>query len=730
MRRPAAGWLVRATTLALAGFTAFAAQAHADPTEDDSTVAAGVQSAPPVLPAAPVLHQELDGRRAVRGCAVGATCVDDASSVLHEFEVSRFPPPGTDPWIGERTPSTRSHLEAGPNRVVSKPSELRPDAPWLDSLAMPDIPMRWSQRLADYLVFYKEDPRGRNIMKGWLVAQGRYKDMILTNLRKAKLPEDLLYVAMIESSYDPADSSGAGALGLWQFMPEGSTIYGLRRDRWVDERRDPLRSTIAQMDYFKDLFQRFGEWHLALAAFNVGYGAVLKSIARYNTNDYYQLCEYENAIPWETCWYSPKVMAAAIVGRNRAAFGFDKLEVLPAEQWDEVAVPGSISLGIIARAAGASVEEIQRLNPQLQRGRTPPGEVGYVVRVPVGKRAESERRLAELQSQWDGYDAYVVAHGERFEDVATTFGCSTSTLKKLNDVQHESEVQGGTVLVVPRISAEARAKNQARAKSKLMASGIDAKEGESLLVPVPDKDVVVKGKRRVFYRVVTGDTLRTVAAAFGVERSELIAWNGLDTGAAVHPKMVLMVWVAPKFDADKHRVALLDEAVIQVVTRGSAEHMDLAEERTGRVRLEYVATRKEKLEDIAKRYGMGSHDLARINRISYDRTLEKGDKIIVYLVVDPSRSERAEAQWKATPKARRGKTAGTAPATSTASLDADAKPKAAAGVTPATHDGHDGHDAHDVPTHTDHPAADADSAADESGDANDSGPVTSPSHIR
>ena len=297
-------------------------------------------------------------------------------------------------------------------------------------------------------------------------------------------------------------------------------------------------------------------------------------------------------------------------------------------------------------------------------------------------------------------------------------------------MQHESEVQGGTVLVVPRISAEARAKNQARAKSKLMASGIDAKEGESLLVPVPDKDVVVKGKRRVFYRVVTGDTLRTVAAAFGVERSELIAWNGLDTGAAVHPKMVLMVWVAPKFDADKHRVALLDEAVIQVVTRGSAEHMDLAEERTGRVRLEYVATRKEKLEDIAKRYGMGSHDLARINRISYDRTLEKGDKIIVYLVVDPSRSERAEAQWKATPKARRGKTAGTAPATSTASLDADAKPKAAAGVTPATHDGHDGHDAHDVPTHTDHPAADADSAADESGDANDSGPVTSPSHIR
>src|SRR6201995_5456173 len=112
----------------------------------------------------------------------------------------------------------------------------------------------------------------------------------------------------------------AGALGVWQFMPEGGRIYGLREDRWVDERRDPLRSTIAQMDYFADLRQRFGDWHIALAAFNMGYGAMLRSIARYNTNDFYRLCEYENAIPWETCLYTPKIIAAAIVGHNRAFY--------------------------------------------------------------------------------------------------------------------------------------------------------------------------------------------------------------------------------------------------------------------------------------------------------------------------------------------------------------------------------------------------------------------------
>jgi membrane-bound lytic murein transglycosylase D len=518
--------------------------------------------------------------------------------------------------------------------------------------------VRWSQKLVDYLVFYKNDPRGRSIISSWLVAQGRYKDLISSHLRKAKLPQDLIYVAMIESSYDNTTLSRAGALGLWQFMPEGGKIYGLRQDRWVDERRDPLRSTIAQMDYFSDLYQRFGDWHIAMAAFNVGYGAMLRSIARYNTNDYYQLCEYENAVPWETCLYTPKVLATAIVGHNRALYGMDKLKVLPPETWDEVAVPGSMTLGMIARAAGASEADLKRLNPQLRRGRTPPGEPGYVVRVPVGTKADTQRRIVELQTEWDNHDAYVVAHGERFEDVATTFGLSTGALRRLNGVEHESEVTGGTVLVVPRIPAAQRDKNRAKARSKLLGSGIDQKDGEPLIVPVPDKDYVADGKQRVFYRVVTGDSVKSIAKAFRVTRAQLEKWNGLDEVANLHPKMVLVVWVSPTFDADKHKVALLDEQQLVVVTRGSPEHLDLAEARTGRVRVEYTAPGKEKLADVAKRYGMGKHDLARINRISYETVLEKGDKIIVYQVADPKRSARAEEQWKKTPRARRGKISG------------------------------------------------------------------------
>jgi membrane-bound lytic murein transglycosylase D len=629
------------------------AVARAEPSE---VVHAGSQSVPPIRVGEPALAQEADGRRAIRGCPVDERCARPGD-LLREFEAEAFPQPGASPWLDERTPP-RSRLEPSAGSPVKRPSELRPDAPWLDELELPDLPVKWSQTLADYLVFYRNDPRGRSIMESWLVAQGRYRDLILAHLRKAHLPEDLLYVAMIESGYDPNDSSSAGALGVWQFMPEGGRIYGLREDRWVDERRDPLRSTIAQMDYFADLHQRFSDWHIALAAFNMGYGAMLRSIARYNTNDYYRLCEYENAIPWETCLYTPKVLAAAIVGHNRALYGFDKLKAAPAETWDELALPSSASLAALARIASTSEAEIKRLNPQLRHGRTPPGESGYVVRVPAGAKAGVQRRMIELESDWKTYDAYVIAHGERFEDVATTFGVTVAQLRKLNDVARDAEIEGGTVLVVPRISDDQRARNRAKARADLHASGVDQKQGEAMIVAVPDKNAVVEGKRRVFYRVVAGDTLKAVARALAVAPAELAQWNALEPDGLLHPKMVLIAWVARSFDPARHAVNLLDDSQLVIVTRGSQEHMDLAEARTGRVRTEYVATGKEKLADVARKFGMGSHDLARINRISYDTVLTKGQTVIVYQVADPSRSKRADEQWKKTPRAQRGKLTG------------------------------------------------------------------------
>ncbi len=700
----------------------------------------GVQSQPPLAPAALELAQQGDGRRAVRGCPIGQDCVPPHQQ-LHLIERELFPAPsaGGNPW---RTGDSLGSPASAGERIVRKPSELRPELAWLDEIELPDLPIRWTPRLVDYLLFYKNDPRGRNIMRGWLVASGRYRDLIVPRLAAAKLPLDLLYVAMIESSFDPTEASPAGAAGLWQFMPAGGKIYGLAQSHWVDERRDPLRATAAVVDYWRDLYQRFGDWHLAMAAFNAGYGAILRSIARYNTNDYWQLCQYENALAWEPTLYVPKALATAIVGRNRELFGFGDLSLAAPEIWDEVVVPGALSLGVVARAAGSTVERIKQLNPQLRRNRTPPGVERYVLRVPRGSKDTFAKRLADLQSEWDGYDAYVVAYGERIEDVAATFGLSKRKLRELNELSDDSQFGGGSVLVVPRISPERREKNRAAARLALHESGVDQRAGEPLIVALPDKDARVPGTRRVFYRVIIGDTLPAVAKAFGMSVAGLARANGLAEDANLHPRMVLVAHVPQSFDARRRNLALLDEDKLVIVTRGSAEHLDLIEQRVGRQRTRYVAERQESFEAIAKKFGLKAADLARVNRMPAKTVLAPGQEIIVYQVVDRDRSERAAEQWKKMPKARRGKPAGDVARGVTGRVGRSAEsvevgqaaqpsPEPSPAATPAAKPSAKPEQA--TPTEPEAEEADSDSEADQrsgGGEADEGAPVTSPAQVR
>jgi membrane-bound lytic murein transglycosylase D len=624
-----------------------------------SPVHPGRQTEPPAPPAPspPPLVTDPQQRRAIRGCGVDEECLQTLQDGLREFEMAEFPRGGSDsPWLDEDDPLGRQaraprDLERNPTGSSAAaapegpPSRRWPQHPWLDELDMPDLPVRWHEHIVRFLVYFKEDPKGRRLMAHWLRNQGRFRDLIVSKLRAARLPEDLLYVVMIESSYDPTEISRVGASGLWQFMPAGGRIYGLEIDRWLDERNDPVRSTDAAVLYFRDLFQRFGNWDLALAAYNVGYGAVLNTIAKYNTNDFWLLTEYENALPWGTSLYVPKALAAAIIGRNRARFGFDRVDELPPFTYETVTVPRSVPLDIVARAAGAQLEEIQALNPQLPRRRTPPGRTDYVVRIPGGRAALFAERLPQLRGDWDTHDAYVVAHGERFEDVAAMHGLTPRALRELNELDSEIEVAGGTVLVVPRVSAEEKARNLERAREDLYVSGVPrGRPGDRLLVAVPDLGFKLRGKRRVFYRVVAGDSLFDIARAFRVSRQELARWNRLDPDAHVQARMVLQVWIDRDFDPEKARIAVLDDSRLELVETGSARHLDLCEERVGRRRVVYRAEKTISLEDVGKRYGLSSRDLGRINRIPHSTVLQPGDTVVVYEVVDQNGSERAARQ--------------------------------------------------------------------------------------
>lgn len=631
----------RLVGLLAAGCFASTAVAQPAATPAQAPVTSGGLAAPTTRPAKEPLPHNLPQRRIIRGCDADEPC-DALLDDLQVFERQAFAGDGRVLWA---TP-----LAAPPPGGISKPSQLNPEWAWMDALVMPDLPVQWDERVIRYLLHYKTDEGGRRLLRTWLRSQGRYAAMILETLRKAHLPEDLLYVAMVESNYQVRAVSHAGAAGLWQFMPGAGRIYGLKIDRWVDERNDPVRATEAAAEYFRDLYQRFGSWPLAISAYNAGYGAMLRAIARYNSNDYWQLLRYENSLPWETQLYFPKAAALAIIGKNREVFGVADVEPLPAEAWDEITPRPSTSLGAIAKAAGCSLDALKQLNPHLKQGRTPPDREGFVVRIPKGTSGRYAAQRDRVIDP-DKYKLYSVPVGERMEDVAMIFGTSVSALRRLNDIDNDAEIAGGAAIYVPIVSAQAEAAGREAAKVALHSSGLDSRPGEPLIVAVPDKDADQPGKRRVFYRTVTGDQWDLIAAALGISEADLAAANGMAADAKLHPRMVLQAWVEPSFDPKGH-ISLLDDSLIVLVTRGSPEHMDVLEQRTGRERVEYVAQKRETFAEIGRRYGLDARDLARINRKPSTTTVEAGETIIVYRVVDKTRSDRAADQWRAMPKAK------------------------------------------------------------------------------
>ncbi|HEY2745306.1 MAG TPA: LysM peptidoglycan-binding domain-containing protein [Polyangia bacterium] len=577
------------------------------------------------------LPESAAGRRAIRGSTVEVIHESDELRQMREFDEESFPrplpgvptPPSPDDALDAARPSEpvrRASLGAVvPDALPPPPRSAEQQLPtWLDQIKLPDLPVRLDPRVVRYLEFYRSDRRGRAIMTSWLKKEGRWKPLFEDALRRARLPLGLVYISMIESGFDPLDRSHAGAVGLWQFMPEGGHIYGLREDYWIDERRNPEKATEAFVHYIADLKERFGGWPLTLAAFNAGYGAVLRAMQKYNTNDYWQLCRHEDGLPWETTLYVPKAMAVAIVGENKHLFGYDDVPVEAPYAFDRVTVPSSMSVAAMAKAAGVSVAELTALNPELRRNRTPPEP--WQARLPRGAGA---RFAAAYESHRELVKPFVVRFGERLDDVAAAHGVSPRELRALNGIDDASEVRPGLTLIVPD------------GRQPLSPPPCD-----TTIVAVPDKSEAVAGRKRVFYRTLPMDTPSEIAAFFKVKPTDLARWNNVDLDAKLASNMVLQLWVAPDFDTSK--VALVDAARVRVVSVGSAEFFDLVEGKRGRKRLTYVVKKGDDMKRIGKKFNLTVADLERINRFGAAHTdLAVGQKLIVY--VPMSAGEKAKA---------------------------------------------------------------------------------------
>ncbi|CAN91758.1 murein transglycosylase [Sorangium cellulosum So ce56] len=583
-------------------------------------------------------------RRVIAGTATPAGASTGESPelrTLRAIDLALFP--GATPSAGPAWPvdgtlllgAGEPRLEVSglpPAGLPAPPAEAEEtrDISWLRQLELPEIPVRWDGRVVRYLEYYKDDPRGRSAVVMWMKKSGRYGAAIRRVLREQGLPEDLLWLSLVESGFDPTIHSPAGAAGLWQFMPEGARIYGLTVDRWVDERLDPERSTLAAARYLSDLRRRFGGWELAFAAYNMGYGGLLASIRKYNTNDFWELSRLEAGMPLETALYVPKILAIAIVARNPAVFGCDDVELDPAVTFDKISLGSGVSLQAVAAASGAAAPEIEALNPQLVAKRTPPSPVDakeqarWEVRVPAGAGARAAKSMPKLLEREPKLERYLVRWGESLDDIATFRRTTRWTLQTLNGLRAGEPVRPGALLFVPAAEGVGAA-----AAEHLLASGAPLSSEGKPVVVVPAQRFSYEGRRRVFYRVVAGDALRDLAAVLSVTPDEICRWNTLAPGASLHEGMTLQLFVPRSQRHDG--VFLLDEGGARVIEVGSEEFFAHFEGLKGRKRIEIAVREGDSFSKIASRYGLSVGSLERINQRSRRSPLMPGDRLVVYV---------------------------------------------------------------------------------------------------
>ncbi|MFN3480056.1 MAG: transglycosylase SLT domain-containing protein [Thermodesulfovibrionales bacterium] len=283
----------------------------------------------------------------------------------------------------------------------------------------------------------------------WLSRSGKYLDLMKEILKSKNLPEDIAFLPLIESGFNPAAYSVAKAVGPWQFIASTAKRYGLKIDWWRDERRDPIKSTVAAADYLKDLYDMFGSWNLAMAAYNAGEGKILKALNRTKRDDYWELTSTKY-IKKETKEYVPKFVAARMIATNPDEYGFDRIEYHQPFDYDEVTINHPLDLDVAAKCADTTVEVIRELNPELRRWSTPPGESAYSLRIPSGKKEEFLKNLAEIpKEEWFTIERYKVKRGDTIKKIASRTGIPISVILELNDGMRVIN-PGETILLPPK----------------------------------------------------------------------------------------------------------------------------------------------------------------------------------------------------------------------------------------------------------------------------------------
>ena len=336
--------------------------------------------------------------------------------------------------------------------------------------------------------------------------RGRYSEMISRVFREEGVPQDLMFLAQAESGFQPLALSRMGARGMWQFMPWEGVHSGLQHNWWLDERQDPEKATRAAARFLKDLFNQFGDWYLAMAAYNSGAGTVQHAVQRTGYADFWELYR-RNVLPQETRNYVPIILAMTIMAKNPSQYGLDHLELDPPMASDTVRIHYPIDLRLVAECTDSSTEVLQELNPSLLR-MTTPKDMDFDLHLPAGMAAKFESAVRAIPEEMRVYWRYHrVEAGETLSEIARRYHTTSTAISEANNLAGD-ELPQDAKLIIP-VSPAKSAANEPRASA------------------------LRYGKNPTRYTAHKGDTVFSVAERFGISAEQLRHWNHLKGNAIV-----------------------------------------------------------------------------------------------------------------------------------------------------------------------------------------------------
>ena len=448
-----------------------------------------------------------------------------------------------------------------------------------------DLPIVMNERVKNSIVYFQTV--AKDAFEKYLRRSKKYTPMMKEIIRQYDLPEDLIYLSLVESGYNPQAYSWARAMGLWQFIASTGRLYKLDRNWWIDERKDPVKSTHAACRFLKDLYKQFGDWELAMAAYNGGPGRVSRTIKSQNTTDFWKM-----RLRRQTMDYVPLIMAATIICKDPERYGFNVTDFEDVIVWDEVTIDRCLDLKTVANTLGCSLTDLKALNPELLRNYTPPNSGDYNLKIPKGSTdlfwAAYDKMPSPKETSWV---KHTIRRGETVSTIAARYGVSQYAITEANNMRSFRIIAGKTLIVPVPLDRE-YASNSRSDKEYTSSNSV--------------------------YQVRSGDTMWDIARAFGTTVSALRQVNSIGRGSRIYVGQKLRI------PSGATRLASKNE-----VTRGATTPKIASNKSNNGTTASYKVQNGDTLWDIARRFGTTTSYLRQINGLGRSSRIYPGQKLLV-----------------------------------------------------------------------------------------------------